>query len=95
MELKGQGKLLKSDNNMILSEVEYNIFVEPGYNGSEKWQGEMIPTDNIKIIDGGEYLMETEDGRRGLCFLRKQVNKAVMGIPVRYYYHLNGGTLPK
>jgi len=95
MELKGQGKLFKQGSAEVLSGVEYNIFVEPAMNGAEKWQGEMVSIDYVKINDGGEYLIETEDGRRGLCYLRKKVNKAVMGVPVRYFYHLSGGTQPK
>lgn len=95
MELKGQGKLFKLDAVEMLSPVEYNIFVEPATNGTEKWQGEMVSIESVKISDGGHYLIEMEDGRLGLCCLQKKVNKAVMGLPVRYFYHLSGSTLPK
>ncbi|RJQ38765.1 MAG: hypothetical protein C4555_04650 [Dehalococcoidia bacterium] len=95
MELKGQGKLFRPGAEELLSPVEYNIFVEPALNGTERWQGEMVSIESVKIADGGHYLIETEDGRRGICCLRKKVNKAVMGLPVRYFYHLSGGTMPE
>jgi hypothetical protein len=94
MELKGQGKLFRPDEAQMLSPVEYNIFIEPAFDGTEKWQGEMISTESVPITEGGRYLIETEDGRKGVCLLHKKVNKAVMGLQVRYFYHLSGGTLP-
>lgn len=95
MELKGQGKLYRPGETEMLSPVDYNIFVEPAIDGTERWQGEMVSVESVKIPDGDRYLIETEDGRRGLCYLRKKVNKAVTGLPVRYYYHVSGGTMPK
>lgn len=79
----------------MLSLVEYNIFVEPALDGTERWQGEMVSVDSVKIRDGGQYVIELDSGCQGLCSLRKKVNKAVMGLPVRYFYHLSGGTSPQ
>jgi len=95
MELRGQGKLFKVDDHAMLSSVEYNIFVEPAMDGTEKWQGEMVSVEQVAITEGGRYWIETEDGRMGLCCLHKKVNKAVMGLQVRYFYHLSGSTLPR
>lgn len=93
MILKGRGKLIKLDTEEVITMVDYNIFTEPALGGAERWRGELLSVDSVKITDGARYMIELEDGRRGLCSLRKKVNKAVMGLPVRYYYQLSGGSL--
>ena len=92
MILKGRGKLMKPSSEEVLTLVDYSIFTEASLDGSERWQGELLSIDSVKIIDGGRYMIELEDSRRGICSLRKKVNKAVMGLPVRYFYQLSGGS---
>jgi glutamate-5-semialdehyde dehydrogenase len=75
----------------MISMVDYSIFTEPALDGSERWRGELLMVDSVRIPDGNRYLIELEDGRQGTCSLRKKVNKAVMGLPVRYFYQLSGG----
>ena len=91
MVLKGRGKLFKVGGEEVITMVDYSIFAEPALDGSERWQGELLTVDSVKIPDGNRYWVELEDGRRGTLSLRKKVNKAVMGLPVRYYYQLSGG----
>lgn len=89
MILKGRGKIYKDDGAEPFADVNYQLFVE-----NSRWHGELILTRKDIIRDGEVFLLEVEDGRRGKCALRKKVNKAVMGMPVRYFFALNGiGTL--
>ena len=85
MILKGKGRIYKDSGEQPFADVNYQLFVEE--NG---WQGELILTRKDIIRDGEVFLLEIDDGRRGKCALRKKVNKAVMGMPVRYFFALNG-----
>ena len=60
----------------------------------EKWPGELTLTDSVRIPDGDRYAIELDDGRKGKCFLRRRVNRAVVSVPPRYVYLFQGrGTL--
>lgn len=87
MILKGKGKIYKDEINAEapFADVNYNIMAEEG-----RWNGELILTRKDFIKDGQVFLLEMEDGRKGKCSLRKKVNKAVMGMPVRYFFALSG-----
>jgi len=78
------GKLYRHDK--LLGEVEYALQTEDPHG----WWGELIFVEYCKAEDGGGYIMEFADSRRGACALRKRINKAVHGIPPRYYYHFKG-----
>jgi hypothetical protein len=81
------GKLTTWDGQ-FLAEVDYKI-----YNGSEDaWWGELTLTEYQKISDGDGYTIQLEDGRRGRCFLRKKVNRAVHGLLPLYCYHFRGNS---
>ncbi|MES0278360.1 MAG: hypothetical protein ABUK03_01220 [Dehalococcoidales bacterium] len=80
------GKLYRYDDGQLIGIIEYKFQNETNGN----WWGEMVFTRYIKASDGDGYLIETEDGRRGRCALKKKVNKAVSGIPPLYYYHVRG-----
>jgi len=43
-----------------------------------------------RISDDAEYVIELEDGRKGKCAIKKNVNKAAIGVPPLYYYHFKG-----
>ena len=80
------GKLYQSENSQLIGSIEYKFQNETDGN----WWGELVFTKYTKAGDGDGYLLETEDGRRGRCALKKKVNKAVSGIPPLYYYHVRG-----
>ncbi len=80
------GKLYQSENSQLIGSIEYKFQNETDGN----WWGELVFTKYTKAGDGDGYLLETEDGRRGHCALKKKVNKAVSGIPPLYYYHVRG-----
>ena len=87
MIIKGKGKIYKDEinNDTPFADVNYNIMADDG-----RWNGELIMARKDVVKDGQLFILELEDGRRGKCSLRKKVNKAVMGMPVRYFFALNG-----
>jgi hypothetical protein len=66
-------------------------------NGSSSvnWWGDFVLTEYRRLDDGGRYIIEFEDGRKGMCSIRKKVNKAVVGTPPLYHYHFRGSGLLK
>ena len=83
------GKLLSYDGEAIIG-VDYRLHD----NSDSGWWGELTLTEYMRLSDGDGYILELEDGRRGGCFLRKKVNKAVHGLLPLYCYHFRGnGTL--
>ncbi len=80
------GKLYRYDDGQLIGIIEYKFQNETDGN----WWGEMVFTRYTKASNGDAYLIETKDGRRGRCALKKKVNKAVSGIPPLYYYHVRG-----
>ena len=82
----GKGKLYKSDDEQLLGDINYQLQSD----SKTSWWGELIFTDYVRIGDGGGYILELEDNRRGRCYLKKRVNRAVTGVPPRYIYHFTG-----
>ena len=81
----GAGKLYKF-NDEFISNVNYQF-----HDKSEAgWWGELLPADYGRLTDGAGYIIELEDGRRGPCSLQRRVNRAVRGVPPRYYYYFRG-----
>ena len=84
------GKLYTSSDEQFVAEVSYQFQDESETN----WWGELSLVEYKRIGDAGGYIIELEDKRRGLCYLKKRVNRAVSGVPPRYVYHFSGtGTL--
>ena len=82
------GKLIAYDGEFA-AEVNYRLF-----EGSEQgWWGELTLTEYRRLRDGDGYIIELDDGRKGRCFLRKKVNKAVHGLLPLYCYHFRGNGL--
>ena len=80
------GKLYNSYDGKFVAEVEYRFFDEsPG-----NWWGELTLTEYQRLKDGDGFVIESVDGRRGRCFLKKKVNKAVQGLLPLYCYHFKG-----
>ncbi len=85
----GKGKLYRSNDEQLLGDIEYQLQVE----SKTSWWGELIFEDYVRVSDGGGYTIELEDARRGQCYLKKRVNRAVSGVPPRYIYHFTGASL--
>ena len=80
------GKLYKLGSEEFIAGIDYQL-----YNKSEtNWSGELVLTEYKRLNDNDRYVIELEDGRRGRCFLRKRVNRAVSGTPPLYHYHFKG-----
>ena len=79
------GKLFMSNNEEFVGEIEYQLHNE----SQTGWWGEFSFIDYHRINDGS-YIIELEDERRGRCYLKKRVNRAVTGVPPRYVYHFTG-----
>ncbi len=84
----GKGKLYRSDDEQLLGDIDYQLQDE----SKTSWWGELIFIDYVRIGDGGGYIIELEDNRRGRCYLKKRVNRAVSGVPPRYIYHFTGSS---
>ncbi len=79
------GKLFTSNNEELVGEVEYQLHNE----SQTGWWGELSFMEYHRINDGS-YTIELEDERKGGCYLKKRVNRAVTGVPPRYVYHFTG-----
>ncbi len=78
------GKLYDYDGQ-FLAEIDYKCFDE-----SQNWWGEFILTEFRRLKDGDSYIIVMEDGRKGRCFLKKKVNRAVYGLTPLYCYTFRG-----
>ncbi|HEX79219.1 MAG TPA: hypothetical protein G4O19_03575 [Dehalococcoidia bacterium] len=78
------GKLYDCDGR-FLAKVDYRCF-----NESQNWWGELTLEEFKRIKDGDGYIIVMEDGRKGRCFLRKKVNRAVYGLSPLYCYTFKG-----
>ena len=83
------GKLYRSNDEHFVANVEYQLQNK----APENWWGELILMEYGRISDGGWYVIELEDKRKGTCYLKKRVNRAVSGLPPRYVYHFSGTSL--
>jgi hypothetical protein len=91
MILKGTGKLYRGAETEPFATVKYSLLVDVSpKTGNHSWSGECILTKKDVIREGEMLTLELETGHRGNCSLRKKVNKAVMGLPVRFFYHISG-----
>jgi len=87
----GKGKLYEAHSQKLISKVSYKIHEELTIEGNlEKWWGELTLTDNLRIPDGDRYVIQLEDRRKGRCSLRRRVNKAVILMPSRYFFVIQG-----
>jgi len=88
---RGKGKLYEANSENLLSAVSYKMYEESTIEGTlEKWWGELTLTDNLRIPDGDRYVIELDDGRKGRCSLKRRINKAVILVPPRYFFLLQG-----
>lgn len=88
---RGKGKLYDTDGIKPVSMVSYQLYEEFTPRGAMKrWWGELTLENSIQIKEGDKYVIELEDKRKGRCSLRRRVNKAVIMIPPRFFYLLQG-----
>ena len=80
------GKLYKSDNEQFVANISYHF--QDG--SATSWWGELVLEEYQHINDGAGYVIELEDKRKGRCYLKKRVNRAVSGVPPRYMYRFTG-----
>ena len=80
------GKLYSSDGEEFIANVNYQFHSK----SATSWWGELVLTEYMRLSDGDSYVLQLWDGRRGLCYLRKRVNRAVSGVPPLYYYNFRG-----
>ena len=83
------GKLYNSHGDRFISDVTYQLFGET----KTSYRGELVPTEYAAIGSSGDYIVELENNRKIRCDLRKMVNRATIGLPPRFTYHLNGRPL--
>ena len=90
--IRGKGKLYELNGSKVISTVTYQIHEEKSSMGRafKKWWGELTIDDGIRIQDGDKYIIELEDNRKGRCSLRRRVNKAVILVPPRFFFLLQG-----
>ncbi|MFC1914103.1 hypothetical protein ACFLXF_02385 [Chloroflexota bacterium] len=82
----GRLYLADSKGKQLVGYVNYRLQSE----SSTGWWGELVFIDYKAIKDGSGYIIELDDGRKGMCNLKKRVNRAVSGVPPRYIYHFSG-----
>ena len=88
---RGRGKLYEAYGGEFVANISYQVHEELATEPIlKKWGGELILVENMKIRDGDRYMIELEDERKGKCFLKRRINKAVIGVPPRYYYLFQG-----
>jgi len=88
---RGKGKLYEANSEKLISTVSYRMHEEVTIEGNlEKWSGELTLTDNIRIQDGDRYTIELEDKRKGRCSLKRRINKAVILVPPRFFFLIQG-----
>lgn len=80
------GRLYKSGSDEFIANVTYRFYDE----SEAGWWGELVLMEYKRLNESDRYVIELEDGRRGSCFLRKRVNRAVSGVPPLYCYQFKG-----
>ena len=80
------GKLYTASDEQFVGEVDYQFQNE----SPTSWWGELVLTEYQRIGESGSYILELEDNRKGRCYLKKRVNRAVSGVPPRYIYRFSG-----
>jgi hypothetical protein len=81
-----KGKLYRPGNEKAVISIDYRLHVD----SAAGWRGEFVLKEYIRLIDGDDYMIEFEDGRKGVCSIRKKVNKAMSVGPPRYNYSFKG-----
>ncbi len=83
------GKLYRVSDGQFVAYVNYRLFQ---HDAATNWWGELTLRENVRLNEGDRFIIELEDMRRGKCYLKKRVNRAVSGIPPRWIYHVTGSS---
>jgi hypothetical protein len=83
------GRLYNSYDGQFLAEIDYQCYDD----NPQSWWGELTLTEYSRLKDGDGYLIELADGRKGRCFLKKKVNRAVYGLSPLFCYRFTGNGL--
>jgi hypothetical protein len=85
------GKLYRAGDEQLVFGIDYRLRGDLATN----WWGDFILTEYQRLEDSGRYIIELEDGRKGMCSIRKEVGRAATGTPTRYRYSFKGSGLLK
>jgi hypothetical protein len=80
------GKLYRIGGEQTGFIIDYRLVGD----AATRWWGDFILTEYRHLANEGRYYIELEDGRRGLCAIRKEVGRAATGTPTRYRYSFKG-----
>ena len=87
---QGKGRLYRIGSEQYVAAINYQLHEDLSTEPS-RWWGEFTFADSVGIRDSDRYIIELDDGRKGMCYLKKLVNRAVSGmVPPRYVYHFTG-----
>jgi hypothetical protein len=81
------GKLYRLSDDQFVAYVNYRLF---HHDTATNWWGELTLIDNVHLNEDDRFMIELEDKRKSQCHLKKRVNRAVSGFPVRWIYHITG-----
>jgi hypothetical protein len=85
--LRGKGSLRTPDDKELVADIIYHISESPETEHTKrKWWGGFTFD---RLIAPREYIIELEDGRKGTCFLRVNM-QAGRGLITIYRYSLQG-----
>ena len=88
---RGKGILYQAYDDNPIAEIGYQIHEEFYLDNSPgRWWGELTLAQKVEIHEGDRYMIELEDKRKGRCILKRRTNKAVVGVPPRYFYLFQG-----
>jgi len=82
----GIGKLYRLGDEKSAIGIDYRLRVD----SASGWRGEFVLKEYRRLSDGDDYVIELDDGRKGMCSIRKKVNKAVSVGPPHYFYSFKG-----
>ena len=80
------GKLYRVGDEQSVIGIDYQLRGDSETN----WWGDFILTEYRRLDVGARYMIEFEDGRKGICSIRKEVGRAATGTPTLYRYSFKG-----
>ena len=88
--LRGTGSLRAAGDKKLVTNITYQLWEKPPTEHAPgEWWGNFT-LDHI--INSGEYIIELEDGRKGTCSIRANIQR-VRGLGNIYRYNCQGSGL--
>ena len=81
-----KGKLYRPGDETTVFSIDYRLHID----SAAGWRGEFVLKESRRLNNGDDYVIEFRDGRKGMCSIRKKINKAVGVGPPRYNYSFKG-----